>query len=86
MWANITSGFYSLDADLCFSGEKDAKVASPVVKLFVNSLIKKIEIAEYNTGKPVSVNGEKVQIRGVIVPKDKGGPVFEYFISELNER
>ena len=86
MWANITSGFYSLDADLCFSSEKDARIASPVVKLFVNNLIKKIEIAEYNTGRPVSVNGEKVQIRGVIVPKDKGGPVFEYFISELNER
>lgn len=86
LWANITSGFYSLDSDLCFSGEKDARVASPVVKLFVNTLIKKIEIGEYNTGKPVSVNADKVQIRGIIVPKDKGGPVFEYFISELNER
>lgn len=86
MWANITSGFYSLDSDLCFSTEKDARVASPIVKLFVNNLIKKVEIAEYNTGKPVSTNAEKVQIRGVIIPKDKGGPVFEYFISELDER
>ena len=86
LWANITSGFYSLDSDLCFSGEKDAKVASPVVKLFVNNLIKKIEIGEYNTGRPVSVNGDKVQIRGIIVPKEKGSPVFEYFISELNGR
>ena len=86
LWANITSGFYSLDSDLCFSGEKDARVASPVVKLFVNNLIKKIEIGEYNTGRPVSVNGDKVQIRGIIVPKEKGSPVFEYFISELNER
>ena len=86
LWSNITSGFYSLDSDLCFSTEKDAKVASPVVKLFVNNLLKKIEITEYNTGKPVSVNASKVQIRGIIVPKDKGSPVFEYFISELNER
>ncbi len=86
LWSNITSGFYSLDSDLCFSGEKDARVASPVVKLFVQNLIKKIEIEEYNTGRPVSVNADKVQIRGIIVPKDKGGPVFEYFISELNER
>ena len=86
LWANITSGFYSLDSDLCFSGEKDARVASPVVKLFVNNLIKKIEIGEYNTGRPVSVNGDKVQIRGIIVPKEKGSPVFEYFISELNGR
>ena len=86
LWANITSGFYSLDSDLCFANEKDARVASPVVKLFVRNLIKKIEIEEYNTGKPVSTNAEKVQIRGIIVPKDKGGPVFEYFISELDER
>ena len=71
LWANITSGFYSLDSDLCFSGEKDARVASPVVKLFVNNLIKKIEIGEYNTGRPVSTNGDKVQIRGIIVPKDR---------------
>ena len=86
LWANIESGFYSLDSDLCFSGEKDARVASPVVKLFVQNLIKKIEIGEYNTGRPVSVNADKVQIRGIIVPKDKGSPVFEYFISELNDR
>ena len=86
LWSNITSGFYSLDSDLCFSTEKDAKIASPVVKLFVNNLLKKIEITEYNTGKPVSVNASKVQIRGIIVPKDKGSPVFEYFISELSER
>jgi len=86
LWANIESGFYSLDSDLCFSNERDAKVASPVVKLFVQNLIKKIEIGEYNTGRPVSVNADKVQIRGIIVPKDKGSPVFEYFISELNNR
>jgi hypothetical protein len=86
LWANIESGFYSLDSDLCFSGEKDARVASPVVKLFVQNLIKKIEIGEFNTGRPVSVNADKVQIRGIIVPKEKGSPVFEYFISELNER
>ena len=86
LWANITSGFYSLDSDLCFANEKDARVASPVVKLFVRNLIKKIEIEEFNTGKPVSTNAEKVQIHGIIVPKDKGGPVFEYFISELDER
>ncbi|MBQ3319606.1 MAG: hypothetical protein IJG75_03750 [Spirochaetia bacterium] len=86
LWANITSGFYSLDSDLCFATEKDARVASPVVKLFINNLIKKIEIEEYNTGRPVSTNGERVQIRGIIVPQDKGSPVFEYFISELDER
>ena len=86
LWANITSGFYSLDSDLCFANEKDARVASPIVKLFVRNLIKKIELEEYNTGKPVSTNAEKVQIRGLIVPKEKGGPVFEYFISELDER
>ena len=86
LWANITSGFYSVDSDLCFSGEKDAKVSSPVVKLFVQNLIKKIEIGEYNTGRLVSMNGDKVQIRGIIVPKEKGSPVFEYFISELSER
>ena len=86
LWANITSGFYSLDSDLCFANEKDARVASPVVKLFVNNLLKKIEITEYNTGRPVSVNADKVQIRGVVVPQDKGSPVFEYFISELNDR
>ena len=57
-----------------------------MVKLFVNNLIKKIEIEEYNTGRPVSTNGERVQIRGIIVPQDKGSPVFEYFISELDER
>ncbi len=86
LWANSSEGFYTLDSDLCFSSEKDAKVASPVVKLFVNNLIKKIEIAEYNTGRPVSVKGSQVQIRGMTVPEDKGSLVFEYFISELDER
>ncbi len=86
LWANCAKGLYTLDSDLCFSNDKDARVASPVVKLFVQNLIKKIEIGEYNTGRPVSVNKDKVQIRGIIVPQEKGSPVFEYFISELNER
>ena len=86
LWANAAEGLFSLDSDLCFANEKDAKVASPVVKLFVQNLIKKIEIGEYNTGRPVSVKETKVQIRGIVVPAEKSGMVFEYFISELDER
>ena len=86
LWADTADSLYTLDSDLCFSNEKDARVASPVIKLFVQNLIKKIEIGEYNTGRPVSVDGDKVLIRGIIVPVEKGSPVFEYFISELNER
>ena len=84
--AECAGGFYNIDSDLCFSIDKDAKVASPVVKLFVQNLIKKTDIGDFNRGKPVSVQDSSVLIRGVQVPVDKGSAVFDYFISELNER
>lgn len=86
LWASCAGGMYTVDSDLCFSEVKDAKVSSPVVKLFIQNLIKKIDIAEYNNGRPVSVQGTKVLIRSLLVPVEKGSPVFEYFISELEER
>ena len=86
LWANAASGRYTVDSDLCFATEKDAKVASPVVKLFIQNLIKNTNIGAFNTGRPVSMAGNQVQVRSMIVPMDKCDSVFEYFISELNER
>lgn len=77
---------YVVDSDMCFNSARQAKVMSPVVKLFVLNILKKNKIVELNGKRQVSASENRVLLRGIKVPVEKGNVFFEYFVSELENR
>ena len=77
---------YVVNSDMCFNSARDAKVMSPVIKLFVLNFIKKNGIVELNGRRQVTVSDNRVLLRELKIPSNKSNVFFEYFISELENR